>query len=60
MAEILVLGAGLCGLSTAMLLARNSHQVTVMKERDRAPRPGQAQAWEAWEGSGGDSSACRT
>ena len=56
MAEILVLGAGLCGLSTAMLLARDGHQVTVL-ERDPAPPPQAgppraAQAWEAWERRG--------
>ncbi len=38
MAEILVLGAGLGGLSTAMLLARDGHQVTVL-ERDPAEPP---------------------
>jgi len=52
-AEILVLGAGLSGLSTAMLLARDGHQVTVL-ERDLAPPPeaGPEQAWEAWERRG--------
>src|SRR4029078_269571 len=50
-AEILVLGAGLCGLSTAMLLARDGHQVTVL-ERDLAAAPEPAQAWEAWERRG--------
>src|SRR6185437_9092342 len=55
-AEILVLGAGLNGLSTAMLLARDGHQVTVL-ERDPAAPPGLAeagpeQAWEAWERRG--------
>ena len=38
MAQILVLGAGLGGLSTAMLLARDGHEVTVL-ERDPAPPP---------------------
>jgi 2-polyprenyl-6-methoxyphenol hydroxylase-like FAD-dependent oxidoreductase len=42
-AQILVLGAGLGGLSTAMLLARDGHEVTVL-ERDPAGPPG---AWEA-------------
>jgi 2-polyprenyl-6-methoxyphenol hydroxylase-like FAD-dependent oxidoreductase len=50
-AEILVLGAGLGGLSTAMLLARGGHQVTVL-ERDPAEPPPAAQAWEAWERRG--------
>ena len=51
MARILVLGAGLCGLSTAMLLARDGHEVTVF-ERDQVPVPPAAQAWEAWQRSG--------
>src|SRR6201994_2780207 len=50
-AEILVLGAGLCGLSTAMLLARDGNQVTVL-ERDPSAPPEPAQAWEAWERRG--------
>jgi len=50
-AEILVLGAGLGGLSTAMLLARGGHQVTVL-ERDPAEPPPAAQAWDAWERRG--------
>src|SRR5689334_15052197 len=52
-AEILVLGAGLNGLSTAMLLARDGHQVTIL-ERDPAPpsETGPEQAWEAWERRG--------
>lgn len=51
MAEILVLGAGLTGLSTAMLLARDGHQVTVL-ERDPAEAPEAGQAWEAWDRRG--------
>jgi pimeloyl-ACP methyl ester carboxylesterase/2-polyprenyl-6-methoxyphenol hydroxylase-like FAD-dependent oxidoreductase len=52
MAEILVLGAGLNGLTTAMLLARDGHRVTVL-ERDAAEPAGDADAnWETWERSG--------
>jgi 2-polyprenyl-6-methoxyphenol hydroxylase-like FAD-dependent oxidoreductase len=51
MAQILVLGAGMCGLSTAMLLARDGHEVTVL-ERDPAEPPPAAQAWQAWQRPG--------
>ena len=37
MAQIVVMGAGLNGLTTGMLLARDGHQVTVL-ERDAAGR----------------------
>ena len=36
MATIVILGAGPAGLSTAMLLTRDGHEVTVL-ERDPAP-----------------------
>lgn len=52
MAGILVLGAGLNGLMTAMLLARDGHAVTVL-ERDQAPPPDDPEAaWEAWQRRG--------
>ena len=51
MAEVLVLGAGLGGLSTAMLLARDGHEVTVL-ERDPAEPPRAVDAWQAWERRG--------
>jgi 2-polyprenyl-6-methoxyphenol hydroxylase-like FAD-dependent oxidoreductase len=54
MAHILVHGAGLAGLTTAMLLARDGHRVTVL-ERDPAqpPPPGHADtAWDGWQRRG--------
>ena len=39
------------GLCTAMLLARDGHDVTVF-ERDPAPPPDPAAAWEGWERRG--------
>jgi 2-polyprenyl-6-methoxyphenol hydroxylase-like FAD-dependent oxidoreductase len=52
MAEILVLGAGMTGLTTAMLLARDGHDVTVL-ERDPAPPPPGAEAsWTGWDRAG--------
>jgi 2-polyprenyl-6-methoxyphenol hydroxylase-like FAD-dependent oxidoreductase len=52
MAAVVVTGGGLIGLSTAMLLAKDGHQVTVL-ERDPNPPPGTpAEAWELWERRG--------
>ena len=52
MAEIVVAGAGICGLTAAMLLARDGHAVTVL-ERDPGPPPATAgEAWAGWERNG--------
>ena len=52
MSTILVLGGGVVGLSTAMMLARQGHSVTVL-ERDGEPLPGSpAEAWQSWERRG--------
>lgn len=50
--DIVVLGAGLTGLTTAALLARAGHRVTVL-ERDGAPTPSRAAAaWQDWNRPG--------
>jgi 2-polyprenyl-6-methoxyphenol hydroxylase-like FAD-dependent oxidoreductase len=52
MSTILVLGGGVIGLSTAMMLARQGHDVTVF-EHDRKPLPGSPEeAWQTWERRG--------
>ena len=52
MSGIVVCGAGVCGLTTAMLLAQDGHEVTVL-ERDPAPPPTDPEAsWEEWERRG--------
>jgi 2-polyprenyl-6-methoxyphenol hydroxylase-like FAD-dependent oxidoreductase len=51
MAQVLILGGGMCGLTTALLLARDGHQITVV-ERDPAEPPPAAQAWQTWQRPG--------
>lgn len=53
MADLVLIGAGVVGLGTAMLLAQDGHQVTVL-ERDPAPPPAGAaeEAWDKWERRG--------
>ena len=50
--SILVIGSGICGLGTALLLARDGHDVTLV-ERDSDPIPDSPQsAWERWPRKG--------
>ena len=51
MSKIVIIGGGIGGLASAMLLARDGHQVTVL-ERDPAPPPAPAAAWDEWERRG--------
>jgi 2-polyprenyl-6-methoxyphenol hydroxylase-like FAD-dependent oxidoreductase len=51
-ADIIVIGGGVAGLSTGMLLAMEGHRVQVL-ERDPAPAPDTPDAaWERWERRG--------
>lgn len=52
MANVLIIGGGVCGLGTALLLARDGHEVTVI-ERDADPLPDSPQeAWDSWARKG--------
>jgi 2-polyprenyl-6-methoxyphenol hydroxylase-like FAD-dependent oxidoreductase len=52
MAKIVVLGGGVCGLASGLMLARDGHEVTVL-ERDADPVPGSGvEAWEEWSRDG--------
>jgi 2-polyprenyl-6-methoxyphenol hydroxylase-like FAD-dependent oxidoreductase len=50
--NIIVMGAGLNGLSTAMLLARDGHEVTVLERDICAPPPDADKVWHGWQRRG--------
>lgn len=50
--QIVIVGSGICGLGTALLLARDGHDVTML-ERDADPLPPTAAAaWDGWARKG--------
>ena len=52
MARIVVIGGGLIGFATALMVAKQGHDVTIL-ERDPAPPPGTpGEAWDHWERQG--------
>jgi 2-polyprenyl-6-methoxyphenol hydroxylase-like FAD-dependent oxidoreductase len=51
MASIVITGGGVGGLTAAMVLADDGHQVTLL-ERDAAAPPTSDEAWERWERRG--------
>ncbi|MEP7026203.1 MAG: FAD-dependent oxidoreductase, partial [Actinomycetota bacterium] len=51
MASVIVCGGSVVGLSAAMFLARDGHQVTVL-ERDPQPPVAADQAWDGWPRAG--------
>lgn len=51
MADVVICGAGVCGLVTAMLLADDGHTVTVV-ERDDAGAPDIDDVWHGWQRRG--------
>jgi flavin-dependent dehydrogenase len=54
MTRILILGAGLAGLGTATLLARDGHEVTVLERDPEGPPPVEHAdaAWDGWQRRG--------
>src|SRR5215212_3786822 len=51
MAKVVVVGGGVVGLCTGMLLADDGHEVTQL-ERDPAPPPSPDGAWNGWDRTG--------
>ena len=52
MAEIVVMGGGLNGLTAGMLLARDGHQVTVLERDAAGPRGRAGDLWQRWDRRG--------
>ena len=52
MAQIVVMGAGLNGLTTGMLLAHDGHQVTVLERDAAGPRGRAGDLWQRWDRRG--------
>ncbi|GAA3620778.1 FAD-dependent oxidoreductase [Microlunatus ginsengisoli] len=52
MAEIVILGAGLTGLSAAMLLVRDGHRVTVLERDPDGPDGDAERLWTGWRRRG--------
>jgi len=52
MSKIIVIGAGIVGLSTALMLGRQGHDVTVLERDDEALPGSPDDAWETWDRRG--------
>jgi|SRR6516225_6250518 glycine/D-amino acid oxidase-like deaminating enzyme len=52
MARIVVIGAGVVALGTAMFLAGDGHQVVVLERDPEGPPSNPLDAWENWERPG--------
>ena len=52
MARIIVLGAGMCGLATGMILSRDGNEVTVLERDETSVPESPEEAWERWSRDG--------
>jgi 2-polyprenyl-6-methoxyphenol hydroxylase-like FAD-dependent oxidoreductase len=50
--KVVIVGAGPIGLATALLLARDGHDVTVLEKDSQAPPATGPEAWAQWQRSG--------
>lgn len=46
--SIVIIGGGICGLGTALLLARDGHEVTLLERDEDAPPDSPQDAWDSW------------
>jgi 2-polyprenyl-6-methoxyphenol hydroxylase-like FAD-dependent oxidoreductase len=52
MPRIIVMGGGFIGLATALMLAKQGHEVTVLERDPQPPAEMPDQAWDSWERPG--------
>jgi 2-polyprenyl-6-methoxyphenol hydroxylase-like FAD-dependent oxidoreductase len=52
MSDVLVMGGGICGLATAMMLARDGHEVLVIEKDPDEPPDSLDEAFETWDRPG--------
>lgn len=50
--DVVIIGAGICGLGTALLLARDGHDVTVLEKDPAGPPSAIGTCWDRWERKG--------
>jgi 2-polyprenyl-6-methoxyphenol hydroxylase-like FAD-dependent oxidoreductase len=51
-ARIVIVGAGVVGLGTGLLLSRDGHEVTVLERDAGVPPSGAAEIWDGWQRKG--------
>jgi 2-polyprenyl-6-methoxyphenol hydroxylase-like FAD-dependent oxidoreductase len=52
MSDIVILGAGVCGLAAAVVLAEDGHEVMVLERDDETTPASGVEAWQGWKRSG--------
>src|SRR4029079_1094325 len=50
--SILIVGGGICGLTSALLLARDGHDVTILDLDTQPPPQSPLDAWDRWQRDG--------
>ena len=50
--RVVIVGGGICGLGTSLLLARAGHEVTLLERDDEGVPASPGEAWERWQRRG--------
>lgn len=52
MSRVVIVGGGICGLGTALLLSRDGHDVTILEKDSEAPPQSLDECWDGWSRRG--------